>query len=45
MIVLNYRKETRQRPKPGDNPLVVFSEWKSEADEKAYRGTITKKTN
>jgi hypothetical protein len=38
MIIRAHRKEVREQPspKPGDDPLAVFSEWASEADEEAY---------
>jgi hypothetical protein len=40
MIVRTHRKKMRERPKPkvGDNPFAVFSEWASEIDEKSYGG-------
>jgi hypothetical protein len=39
-IIRAHRKEVREQPgpKPGDDPFTVFSEWTSEADEKAYGG-------
>jgi hypothetical protein len=38
-IVRAHRKEVREQgPMPSDNPFAVFSEWASEADEKAYGG-------
>jgi len=39
-IVRAHRKEVREgsQAMPGGDPFAVFSEWTSEADEKAYEG-------
>jgi hypothetical protein len=40
VVVRAHRKKVREQPspKPGDNPFAVFTEWASEADERAYGG-------